>query len=254
MAPAKLTCLLFDLDGTLVDTTDLIFTSYRYALQQVLGMTPSDEALLAQHGRPLAYALGELARATLGQRPAATLEQAVEAEPVEPAPQRDRRVGPPEQALVETLVRVYREHNLKHHDQLIRCFPGASETVAALRARGYLLGVVTSKSRLTAELSMARCRLSEYMSATITLEDVTAHKPDPAPLLVALRRLGRRSEEALYLGDSTLDILAARAAGLRSAAALWGAFPRAELLALTPDYALESVEQLLDVCPPLNEG
>ncbi|MHB1134654.1 MAG: HAD-IA family hydrolase [Chloroflexota bacterium] len=243
-----LTTLLFDLDGTLIDSMGLIFTSYRHALREVLGEVPSEAALMAIFGKPLRRSLAELAAGQTGLPLAQLLDEASEAQPLPNL----ESAGSPDEALVERLIRVYRHHNLAHHNAMVSCYAGVRETLAELRQRGYTLAVVTSKGRHTADLSLRHCGLEEFMTTSVALEDVSRHKPDPAPLQLALRRLGRAPEEALYLGDSHVDVLAAQAAGTRSAAALWGPFPREELLALGPDHPLESIEDLLAICPPLS--
>ncbi|MCL5109275.1 MAG: HAD-IA family hydrolase [Chloroflexi bacterium] len=238
-----LTCLLFDLDGTLVDSMSLIYASFRHTMREVLELAPSDEALLGIFGQPLVKGL-----ATLGGLPLdlpASLAANSHLPPVyDPG-------EPPEQRLMRRLLYVYRTHNLSHHDDYIKCFPGANETLNELKRRGYALGVVTSKGQLTAVRSTARCGLDVHMDTMVVLEDTGKHKPDPTPLLLALRRPGRRPEESLYLGDAAVDVLAARAAGTVAAAALWGPLPREQVLALAPDYALESIGELLQLCPRL---
>lgn len=244
MAPAKLTCLLFDLDGTLIDSMGLIFASYRHALREVLGLAVSEEALVACFGKPLVQGLACLA----GLPSDLPATMALTAHQHQPANADEAQT---EQALMRRLLYTYRKHNLEHHDEYVHSFPRVNETLAELQQRGYALAVVTSKAHLTADLSARHCGLDRYLGTLVALEDTATHKPDPAPLLLALRRLGRRPEEALYLGDAAVDVLAARAAGVTAAAALWSPLPRDVLLALAPDHALESIDQLLVICPPL---
>ncbi len=247
-----LTCVLFDLDGTLVDTTDLIFESYRHTLESVLGYSPSDEELLGQYGRPLPDTMRELlvALARRGGVKGAPIEAAAETDRPVQSISAQTGVLTPDEAVVDRLVSVYRDFNLQHHDAFIRSFPYAVETLAELRRRGYALGLVTSKGRLTTERSLQHYSLQRFLDTIITADDTVRHKPDPEPVLRALANLGRQPSEALFVGDSVHDVAAGQAAGTLTAAALWGPFPREELEALRPDYLLASLPDLLAICPP----
>lgn len=246
-----LTCVLFDLDGTLVDTTTLIFESYRHTLETVLDYKPTHAELLGQYGRPLAETMrGFLAG--LGENGGKKIEAASETDRPVLHVQFQAGTLPVDESLVEEMVGVYRTYNLARHDALIRSFPHVDDTLAELRRRGYLLGVVTSKGRRTTRLSLGRYDLERYMSVVITLDDTTVHKPHPEPVLKALAALGRPPVEALFVGDSVYDLQAGKAAGARAGAALWGPFARADLEAQRPDYLFESVAEILDVCPPID--
>lgn len=225
--------VLFDLDGTLIDTTDLIYRSYQHAFRTVLGTDMSREELFLGFGRPLPEAFA----AVLAHRGVA----------LPPADQ---------VALVDRLVRVYRAFNRENHDRLAREFPGAPAVLAELRRRGYRVGLVTSKSRDIAEQGLRLVGLDGSFDVAIFAEDSVFHKPHPDPILAALDRLGRRDRptSAVYVGDSTHDLLAARAAGTRSAAALWGPFPPESLRALAPTYAFASLGELLKELPRLEDA
>lgn len=205
--------VLFDLDGTVVDTVELILDSFRYATRTVLGVTLPDEVITAGVGRPLMEQMRHLS---------------------------------PEHA--EELYRVYREYNHRRHDELIREYEGVREVLDALRAAGRRLGIVTSKSADTAAMAFRAVDLGDRFDAVVTASDTTAHKPSPEPLLLCLRRLGASPQGALYVGDSPVDIEAGRAAGMATAAVSWGVFSREDLLAARPDHWVESPAALLAVC------
>ena len=119
-----------------------------------------------------------------------------------------------------------------------------------MRARGYRLGIVTSKSRPQAELAFRLCALEPLVDVTICAEDTTHLKPAPDPLLLAAARLDVAPARCLYVGDTIHDLGAARAAGMASAAAPWGAGAHEALAALAPDLWLTEPLALLDHCPP----
>jgi pyrophosphatase PpaX len=210
---AQVDCVLFDLDGTLVDTIDLILRSFRHATEQVLGEALPDEVVLADVGVPLARQMRSFSEAD-----------------------------------ADELLRVYREHNAEHHDDLIREYPGVEDVLRELRARGYKLGVVTSKLNHMACRGLDCFDLRPLVDLVVGADDVEIHKPDPHPLLVAAERLGSAPERCVYVGDAPPDMQAARGARMVAIAALWGAAHADErVLAERPDIALSDVRQLLDI-------
>jgi pyrophosphatase PpaX len=221
--------VLFDLDGTLIDTTELIFQSYQHALMEVVKREVSTEALLLGYGQPL-YAAFTVILDHIGA--ATELDQRRE--------------------LVDRLIATYRAFNVVRHDSLARAFPGVGRTLAELGQRGYALGLVTSKTRSIAEKGLRLIGASDTFQVAAYQDDTERHKPHPDPLLLALDRFGLRdrADQVLYVGDSVHDLRAGRAAGVRTAAALWGPFPPESLHALAPDHALASIEELLELCPP----
>ena len=200
---------LFDFDGTLVDSVELILDSLRHTTRTVLGRVVPDDVLRARVGRPLAEHMREL-----------DAERA------------------------DDLVAVYREHNMRRHADLLRPYPGVAEMLAGLRGRRARVGIVTSKMRPAVDAGMALVPLGEF-DAIVTCEDTDRHKPDPAPVLRGLELLGAEPETTVYVGDSPYDVRAGRAAGVRTAAALWGAFPAAVLRAEQPDRELARPEEAL---------
>ena len=119
--------------------------------------------------------------------------------------------------------------------------------MSELRRRGYLIGVVTSKSRELGMRGLKLCALDGLLDSAVFLEDTSLHKPHPEPILAALRKLCEPSRNAAYVGDSRHDMVAARKAGVRTVAALWGPAPRGELESERPDFAAESLMDLLEI-------
>ena len=220
--------ILFDLDGTLIDTTELILYCFNHAWKTVCGQTHPPETFVATMGVPLKDAMGRLLEITEGMQLAQIGEL--------------RSAG-----LVESLVREYRSCNAANHDRLGRPFPEMKRVLAALRDRGYVVGVVTSKSRQFAERGLRLCNLWEFIEVFISMDDTSRHKPHPEPLLLALERLQVAPQHAVYIGDSRYDMQAGRAAGLRTVAALWGPVPRSELELETPDLSAYRSGELLEI-------
>lgn len=210
--------VLYDFDGTLADSTELIMRCYRHTMRTHLGDVPADELWLSGFGTTLESQMQRFARSA------------------------DE---------VEAMLDTYREHQSLIHDELLRPFPGAAETVAELQRRGYGLAIVTSKRRRVAMRGMELCGLVSHFDVIVTPEDVTEAKPHPEPVLFALEKLGVAPHEALFVGDSPHDVAAGRAAGTRTAAALWGPFALETLQAAAPDAFLREQRDVLRL---LNSG
>ena len=110
-----------------------------------------------------------------------------------------------------------------------------------------MISVVSSKGRELGLRGLRLCALESLIDSAVFLEDTAVHKPNPEPILAALDRLKRPADAAAYVGDSRHDMVAARAAGVRSVAALWGPAPRSELESEHPDHSAESVKDLLEI-------
>lgn len=205
--------ILFDLDGTLLDTSDLIIKSFQHAMQVHYQQEADIDIVRAYFGKPLRAALEVM--------------------------------GPDK---VDELVDTYREYNLLHHDRLAKIFAGVVEAVQQLYSAGVLLGVVTSKTYATALRGLRLFDLDKYFPVVIGCERCTRHKPDPEPVLIGLAELGINAAECLMVGDSPFDIASARSAGVRTVAVGWSELPREVLLKEKPDYFVDSMAALLDVC------
>jgi pyrophosphatase PpaX len=146
---------------------------------------------------------------------------------------------------VEELVRVYREHNEPLHDTL-ECCAGVDEVLATLKNEGRRLGIVTAKRRITADLAFARLPIEHLFDVVVGGDETDRHKPDPAPLLLALERLGASAGDAAYVGDSPFDMQAAKAAGLYAVGVSWGRIHGRDALG-DADVIVDRAEELLAV-------
>lgn len=203
--------VLFDLDGTLIDSGAIILASMRHATATVLGREiPEDELMAAVGGQGL-------------------LEQ----------------MRAFDEARVDELVRVYREHNEPLHSSLEAC-PGILEVLPEIAA-GRRLGIVTAKRVETVQLAFAALPgLERHFEVVVGSEHTERHKPDPAPILHALGELGAAPADAAYVGDSPFDIRAAKAAGTHAVAVTWGGIhPEARLAAEEPDAIVHDAGELV---------
>lgn len=207
--------VLFDLDGTLADTTALILECFHHATQHHLGERQSEEAWLASMGRPLRVQMRSYGR---------------------------------DEAEVRALVDTYVEYQRVIHDGWVKAFPDAESVLTTLEARGAQVALVTSKRREMALRTLACCGLDGRFPVMVCGDEVEEPKPHPEPVLRALTALGvEAGPSTVFVGDSPFDLRAGRAAGVRTAGALWGPFARADLAREAPDFLLSELGELLDL-------
>jgi pyrophosphatase PpaX len=205
--------VLFDLDGTVVDSGAIILASLRHATQTVLGETIPDERLLATVGG------------------SGLVSQMRDFDP-------DR---------ADELVRVYTEHNLPLHADLAAC-DGMLELLEDLKTQGRRLGIVTAKRRATVARAFETVPIEHLFDVVVAGDQTERHKPHPEPLLHALAQLGAEPTRAAYVGDSPFDIQAAKAGGLAAIAVTWGRIhDRERLERENPDHLVDTTEELRGV-------
>lgn len=201
--------VLFDFDGTLLNTNDLIFTSYEYAFTKVLGRSITDEEIHDLYGKPLYSSLA--------------------------------KYGEHQDALCDT----YREFNESHHDELVKKFDGAAEGVRMIKNSGIKTAVVTSKRRYTLEKGIRILGLEDFFDVLITPDNTEKHKPDPEPVLKACELLGVSPSEAIMVGDSVFDFECAKRAGARLAGVNYST-TRDAIMEYKPDYMVDTLVELAE--------
>ena len=207
-----LEAVIFDLDGTLIDTVDLIRHTFQHTTKTLLGRDIPDDELMAGVGCPLIVQM-------------ATFDA--------------------ERA--EELTDFYRTYQVGIHDDYVKEYPGVEEVLADLHARKVPMAIVTSKSHDVARKGLRLFDLNKYFDVLIGADDVEIHKPDPYPLHVAAERLGVDIKRSIYIGDSPFDMRAAVGANSISVAARWGAFDNGSVLEPRPTYAIDDIRELLDL-------
>jgi pyrophosphatase PpaX len=212
VADVRFPIVLFDLDGTLIDSGPIILASMQHAVRTVLGREIPVEEL----------------GTTIGGQGIVAQMTAIDADHA------------------DELLDVYKEHNDGLHETL-EAFDELLELLPGLRAEGRKLGIVTAKRHRTVDLALARFpALASSFDVVVAHEDTDRHKPEPDPVLLAVEKLGGSPEEAAYVGDSPFDIGAAKAAGVFAIAVGWGGIhPDERLLAQEPDAFVRTPEELL---------
>lgn len=179
--------ILFDLDGTILDTNELIIQSFLHALRDAAPPDFGRETIIPGMGLPL-------------------IDQM-------------RRFAGRED--VDDLIRAYREYNVREHDALVKPFPHAVDVLSRLHDAGLKLGVVTTKMRDMTERGLKLTGMRGFMDTLVTLDDVRHPKPHPEPVRLALERLSAVPGETIMVGDSAVDMQAAAAAGVMPVGVAW---------------------------------
>jgi pyrophosphatase PpaX len=210
--PGPFSGVLFDVDGTLIDTAELIADSLEFASRRHLGRTHPRGVYYSLIGRPAIVQME-----TLG--------------------------GDKAPEMMDTALAYYEEHAERETP-----FPGALDTLAQLKERGLALGLVTSKVRKEIDPTLRRIPLHRYVRVVVTADQTTRPKPYPDPVYLALQTLQIPAEAVLFVGDSPYDMRSGRAAGVKTGAATWGPHPRTSLEAEGPDHVFDSFRDVLRAC------
>jgi pyrophosphatase PpaX len=206
--------ILFDFDGTLVDSIELILTSARFAFEGFEGRNPTDDEWRASIGRPLVAAFRDFVD---------------------------------EEAEVARLVTRYREFQMMHHDRLLRAYDGVVETIGDLAAAGHAMALVTSKPDLLAKRGLEVIGLDDAIPVIVGCDSCTRHKPHPEPVERALTLLGASPDDAIFVGDSPHDVASGRAAGVFTVGVTWGAFSATAMRQCGADAVVENIRELAGV-------
>ncbi len=204
--------VLFDLDGTLIDSIPKIIESFDFVrnkfpeLQRI-----SREALISHIGRPFLHLMEGL------------------------------KIS---QELAHQIWLEYRVHN-QNLIPSMPLFPGCLAALNILKSSELKMGIVTSKSRDSTLISIREHNLASFFPIIVAKEDTEIHKPQPEPLLHALTQFNVRAQNSVYVGDTIYDIQAAKAAGCLSAGALWGANHPELVISEEPTWVLKGFEDLV---------
>lgn len=193
--------VLFDLDGTLIDSIGLIVKSAQFAFDKCGLDCPTEAEWLTGVGRPLPVMFAHFAP---GREP--------------------------------DLIAAYREFQMANHDQLVTVYPGVPEMLESLATSGHPMGIVTSKVSTLAMRGLTLTGIDRYFETVIGMDLCKRHKPDPEPVLIALDRLSSPTEGAWFVGDSIHDMESGNAAGVATVGALWGPFTTEDLAPSHPKF------------------
>jgi len=205
-------CLLFDLDGTILNSNKLIIESFKYTLKKHLNMDVGDSEIVKYFGEPLMNTLERFSKKD-----------------------------------AKDMFDTYIKYNESIHDDMIEVFGGIDTLLRELKEIGCKTAVVTSKRKVLAKRGLELFDLLKYFDDVVALEDTEKHKPEPEPILEALRRLNCEKHEALMIGDSEFDIKCAYNAGVDSAFVSWSQAIDYEDISIKPDYIIKDISEILNI-------
>lgn len=212
--------ILFDFDGTLANTNDLIFSAFEHTFAQFLHRKVSREEIVKTFGLPLAEAMALYA---------------------------------PSPYMITDMRAVYRQFNLEHHDEMIKTIDGVADALAALHRQGLKMAVVTSKKSPMANRGLKCCGLEAFISAVVGCDDTVNNKPHPEPMFKACSMLDVLPQECICVGDSPFDLQSGQRAGALTAAVRYTSFDWKQMLRDgKPDFILNNMLDLLPVIDKLN--
>jgi len=201
--------VLFDLDGTLIDTNELIIESFKHTFKEHLNIDVPESEIVMYFGEPLIDTLVRYDKEN-----------------------------------ANLLFNTYIKYNEAIHDDKAREVVYAKETISELKALGIKVGVVTSKRKLIAERGL---NLFDKMDVIITPEDTAKHKPEPEPIYKACEILNVRPNEALMIGDSHFDILCGKNAGAKTCVVKYTVLPLDKIMVYNPEYAIDEIKEITNI-------
>lgn len=204
---------LFDGDGTLYDTAEMIYKCFLYTCKEFGGITVNRRDVFANIGIPL-------------------------------QPQLEHFLGPLSDQQAEKVTRAHMEYQMTLYKDCVKLFPAVASTLEYLKKRGSRLAVVTSRKHFTLKLYLEHTGIYQLFDILISPEDTLRHKPDPEPAEEALRRLGCQAHETLFIGDSEFDIACGAHAGTDTAFVAWSTIPSSQL-PIQPTYIISTMEELI---------
>lgn len=182
-----ITTVLFDFDGTIMNTNDVIIQSWQHLFRTVEGKERPLEEIYQTMGEPLYVTMEKII-------PQITVKEGVD---------------------------IYRSFMIENFFNMIRPFPGMPELLEELKKKNYKTGLVTSRIGHTTRAGLDEFGLLPFFDCVVTCDDTDKHKPDPEPIFIAMKRLSSTPEETIMVGDSRFDIDSARSAGVRSVLVAW---------------------------------
>lgn len=208
----KITTILFDLDGTLINTNELIIASFMHTLEKFYPGQYKRESVIPFMGPTLTESFSTV--------------------------DADR---------VDELITEYRRFNIEMHDEFVEEYETVYETIETLHNKGYKIGIVTTKARNVVEMGLSFSRLKQFFDVVITIDDVQNAKPHPEPIQLALKKLDASPEETIMVGDNYHDIEGGKNAGTRTAGVEWSLKGKEFLETYNPDYMLVKMSDILSI-------
>lgn len=213
----KVNTVLFDLDGTLIDTNSIIIESFKKTFEKFVPELEFDLDLFKSF-------IGPSLQQTFGNYV--------------------------DEATIQLMIDEYRDFYVKNEFDYFEIYPNVMKVIKELKKQGYLLGIVTTKFKEAAWPSFSHYKMDEYFDCFVALDHVENPKPNREPIDVALAQLDHTG--AIMIGDNRGDILAGKNAGILSCGVAWSFKGKEYLEEVNPDYMLNDMQDLLEILEELN--
>lgn len=210
--------IFFDLDGTLINTNDLILESFRYTYKTVLDRDINDDEIISSFGKPLNSTFSHY-----------------------------------DKERIEELINVYIKYNRENHDSKCKAFDGVEDLIRKLKNNNIKIGIVTSKREAMAKRGLEINNLLKYMDVIMTPEKTEKHKPDSEPVVKACEELNIKTEQAIMVGDSNYDIISGNEAGCYTVAVNYSVLSKDEINKAKPNYWINKPMEILNIVDELNK-
>ena len=215
----KIDTIIFDIDGTLIDTKELYGASYSFAFEKLTGKKYSLEEIIKLNHSTEKKALNQIL----------------------------------DEQQMRACTYVFYQFYEQNYDNLVKFYPGVKEILLDLNDFGFKMGIFTGKSYFTANLSLKKAKLDGWFNVLVTEKDYLNSKPNPEGLVLALKKLDSNPENSIYIGDAFLDFLVARNCGAFFGVALWGSEEKEKIIEAQPDFLFKNPEEILSQLRSYNE-
>lgn len=204
-----LKCIVFDMDGTLTQTNQLIYDSFNYIAQLYTGRTYSIPEITAMFGPPEEEALLSIVR--------------------------------PDQ--IDAVMKDYLSFYQTHHHHIARMYPGMENILSSIKEHGTRIALFTGKGMPTATITLREFRIEKYFDYVVTGNDVVKRKPSSEGLIKIMQHFALQPDEVLMVGDSDVDVKAAHEAGVKIAAVLWDSYAKEKVLKMKTDFVFHDTKE-----------
>jgi pyrophosphatase PpaX len=201
---------IFDIDGTLTSTNQLIFDSFNFIAKKYLNKIFTDNEVILMFGPPENDILKRLCRENY-----------------------------------ESARKDYFNYYTENHWKA-ELYYGIKEILEHLKSKNYPIGIFTGKGRDASLITLKKLGVDHYFDLIVTGDDVENHKPSPEGILKFVNQFSLKPERVLMIGDSVADIEASRKAGIKIASVLWDSYGKEEVKTLNSDYYFHTVKELSD--------
>ncbi len=201
--------IIFDIDGTILESNKLIFATFNYVTEKYLGKATTPEEVIALFGPTEKVIIQQLFEDNF-----------------------------------ENVMTDYYQYYKENHNKMAKVFDGIIELIDKLKSRGVLLSVYTGKGKGSTEITLDELGIRDKFDMIVTGDDIVGHKPSPEGVDVFVNKYNLNRDRVLMIGDAPPDVKAAKDTGIKIASVLWDSYAKEEVLKMNSDYYFYTVKEL----------